>query len=506
MTELRRKKAKPAATVLFSLLFLLAGFFFNLALWYRNTYDVGFAELLYTLVSPLQGTSGSVYLEILKGCLLPLLPLVVVLVLVLHFHRQRRVHVSLELRLGRRRFYLIDGSSPNWPLRVLVLVLLCCSVVSALSAFRIPEWVSSRLDQTTIYEEHYVDPSEVNLTAPEEKKNLIYIYLESMETTYASQAEGGRQPVNYMPELTRLAQEHISFSQSDTLGGFSSVSGSGWTMGALFATTTGIPFSFPVEGNSMGERVLFASGATALGDILEADGYQQVFLCGSDGNFAGRKTYFQQHGNYNVFDLYSARDAGYIPQDYHVWWGYEDQVLFDIARAELLKLAESDQPFNFTLLTADAHHLGGYRCQVCPDDYENNTANVIACTDRQVASFVEWCMEQDFYEDTVVVIAGDHPRMDSELVAGVEYPDRRMYNCILNADVEALGGTSFRQATSLDLFPTVLSALGYTMQGDRLGLGTNLFSNTPTLAEEYGLAWLDEELEKYSDYYIRTFS
>ena len=36
---------------------------------------------------------------------------------------------------------------------------------------------------------------------------------------------------------------------------------------------------------------------------------------------------------------------------------------------------------------------------------------------------------------------------------------------------------------------------------DRLGLGTNLFSDLPTLTEEYGYEFLDEELQKRSEYY-----
>lgn len=39
------------------------------------------------------------------------------------------------------------------------------------------------------------------------QKNLIYIYLESMETTYADENNGGAFTENYIPELTKLAQE-----------------------------------------------------------------------------------------------------------------------------------------------------------------------------------------------------------------------------------------------------------------------------------------------------------
>ena len=48
------------------------------------------------------------------------------------------------------------------------------------------------------------------------------------------------------------------------------------------------------------------------------------------------------------------------------------------------------------------------------------------------------------------------------------------------------------------MFPTTLSAIGADIEGDRLGLGTDLFSSTPTLCEELGEDLYKEELEKSS--------
>ena len=43
--------------------------------------------------------------------------------------------------------------------------------------------------------------------------------------------------------------------------------------------------------------------------------------------------------------------------------------------------------------------------------------------------------------------------------------------------------------------------MGVTIPGDRLGLGTNLFSDTSTLAEIYGMDDLNTELLKDSKFY-----
>ena len=53
----------------------------------------------------------------------------------------------------------------------------------------------------------------------------------------------------------------------------------------------------------------------------------------------------------------------------------------------------------------------------------------------------------------------------------------------------------------MDLFPTTLAAMGAVINGERLGLGTNLFSAIPTLTEIYGYERLDEIMQKKSIFY-----
>ena len=60
--------------------------------------------------------------------------------------------------------------------------------------------------------------------------------------------------------------------------------------------------------------------------------------------------------------------------------------------------------------------------------------------------------------------------------------------------------------TAMDMFPTTLSAMGFEIEGDRLGLAVDLFSGEPTLCEEMGFEKLEEETQKYSAYYIKNFA
>ena len=62
-----------------------------------------------------------------------------------------------------------------------------------------------------------------------------------------------------------------------------------------------------------------------------------------------------------------------------------------------------------------------------------------------------------------------------------------------------------RKFSTMDLFPTTLASLGVKFDGDMLGLGTNLFSNSETLIEKYGFEYVHDELSKKSKYYDDKF-
>ena len=58
-----------------------------------------------------------------------------------------------------------------------------------------------------------------------------------------------------------------------------------------------------------------------------------------------------------------------------------------------------------------------------------------------------------------------------------------------------------RRYTTTDLFPTTLRAMGVEIEGDRLELGTDLFSEMETLLESMGAEKLGEEFTKRSKFY-----
>ena len=87
------------------------------------------------------------------------------------------------------------------------LLLSLVMLINAAFTVDLPSFISYVLQQTTIYQDAYVDPMKTKITFPKKKRNLIYIYMESMENTYMSQDVGGALDRNTMPELTELVQD-----------------------------------------------------------------------------------------------------------------------------------------------------------------------------------------------------------------------------------------------------------------------------------------------------------
>lgn len=449
--------------------------------WANLTMD----ELVYHLNSPLEGTNSDMIWQYVFKCIVPTIIIIMVITAIMIIFKKKKK------RTGYICIVVLIAS-------VTILVLYGYTAWKKLD---IGDYMSGQSEISSFIDDNYVDPKEVTLTFPEKKRNLIYIFLESMETAYSDEDNGGAFEKDVIPELTEIAQENKEFSGKDNkLNGGYSMPGTTWTMGAMFAQTSGLPLKISISANEMDTQDNFFPGITTIGDILSDAGYSQTLLLGSNATFGGRKLYFSEHGNYDIIDYNYAMEQGWLStEEYPVWWGYDDQKLFEFAKNRLGELATQNEPFNLTMLTVDTHFEDGYVCDKCDDRFGNNQyANVMACSSKQVAEFVEWVQQQDFYENTTIVISGDHPTMDSDFCEDVdESYTRKVYTAYINGGKSELSNA--RNYTTMDAFPTTLAAIGVEIEGNRLGLGTNLFSSEQTLTERFGIEKEEKELNKQSE-------
>jgi len=451
--------------------------------WILETYNnASFEQIIFHLTEPINGVEKTIVYNYLTKCFI-----ITIIEYILVMYIFKTILKKITSIKTFMKFKIILTTI------IIIIILMCFYRIGGI------EYLINGERKSTFIEENYIDPKTVKITFPDNKKNLIYIYLESFESTYYGKKEGGLQKENLIPELYELSKNNTSFSDTKAMGGAFQIHGTSWTTAGLVAQTSGIPLKISKTLTNDGRINNFLKGAYTLGEILEKEGYNQTIMFGSDANFGNRKKYFESHGNYKVYDYYTAIKNKKIKENYYVWWGFEDSKLYEFAKEELNSLSKEKQPFNLTLLTSNTHHPNGYLEEKCQKKHKKQYANVILCTSYQINEFINWCKKQDFYENTTIIIVGDHLSMNTNFFRTLSTNKRRIFNLFINTPVTE--NKYNRKFSTLDMFPTTLASLGVSIEGNRLALGTNLFSNEKTLIEKYGIDYVNKELTYNSNFY-----
>jgi len=311
-------------------------------------------------------------------------------------------------------------------------------------------WQALGLQQSAL------DPS-IGTVAP--GKNLLFIYLESLEQIYL---DNSLFP-GLTPNLQALQQQGLTFSN------MWQTPGTGWTIGGIVSSQCGTPLLFNRGPN--GNDALqngFLSKAVCLGDILAQGGYQQVYMGGASQRFAGKGTFLAEHGYQEVNGKDELtpllEDASYI----HGWGLYDDS-LFQLAENKFTELAAKGSPFNLSMLTLDTHHPVGHASKSCSryQAIDNTILDAVHCSDYLLGNFLDKLRQHPTWDNTVVVLFSDHLAMRN--VAQQYYPKdykRKLLFTILNGGSQ---GIIERSGTHLDVAPTLLSLL--EVKHDRKFLG-----------------------------------
>lgn len=319
-------------------------------------------------------------------------------------------------------------------------------------------------------------------------RNLIVIFVESMEANFATEfLEAGLKDFNAIPNLYKLANENINFSTTNGFGGFTQVGQTGWTIAGMIGYMCGIPLNAT---NAIIAKT-FLPSARCISDILATRNYNQVMIMGSADDFAAKGAFLSSH-SIKSNDLKHYQGA--LPKDYSHQWGFEDSKLFDFAKTELQHLKGANRPFALYLLTNNTHSPDSFIEESC-QTLDSHLASVLKCDDGLISEFVEWVKAQSFYENTTILIIGDH-LMNAKLPT--PRANRRIYNAFINPRFcndlhkdsrtdshqnSANLGTKSRNLSHFDFAPLILDSLGICTKS--FGLGRNPFLDK-TLLETYG--------------------
>ena len=500
-----KKKGWAIAGNIVSILFYFLGkAAYTGTVWGRKEFGaVTGDQLLINLTSPTEGTEASVYIGGFEGPVFETVFATTIFAIIL----LTSFRVIYHFKNKDRQVF------KDWMKRIICLVLACYTLYNGVSygiqKFQLEQVFNAYVLKSDMIDSNFADPETTNIVWPEKKRNLVYIYLESMENSYLSKDLGGFMDENLMPNLTKVAQSGTVFSDTDNFfGGPQLGTGTQWSIASMVNQLSGLPMKAPGWKNTYGLDGEFLPGAYTLAELLEAQGYEQTMMFGASGTFGGLEYLFKTHANWKLMDYKYALKHKMIPEGYKVWWGYEDDKLFEFAKKEIKRLYKTGKPFNFEMETADTHRPDGYVTPGKETPYDLPYANAIWNSDKDVMEFLKWLQKQEFYENTTVILIGDHLSMDTAFFKDAGFTadyQRRQFNCIINADPSVANPdesvTRNRLWSNWDMYPTAVAAIGGKIEGERLGIGTNLYSGEPTIYEEYGVDYVNKELEKGSKLY-----
>jgi len=231
-----------------------------------------------------------------------------------------------------------------------------------------------------------------------------------------------------------------------------------------------------------------------LSDITKEHGYQNLFVQGGGIKFSGTDRFLKSHGfdKHNVYGLLAFSDN----KDFEYgkgWWGVDDASMFRLFKEKISQLDEN-KPFFAVAFTLDLHYG--------KNPYFENEDEVILATINNLDDFIRWYKEQDFYENTTLVIVGDHKRMGENAKHGGD-----IYNAFFNLPDNLKENLNIhRKFNQIDMFPTLLEIMGFVVPLHKAGMGTSLFSDEKTLAEEYSYDEQAKIFGKLDPFYHKLWS
>lgn len=477
------------------MVFYVSGVLLFLPFWIFGTFGSGVTieQIIFHLLSGFEGVEGtdrSLKISfMLHNLAYPLLfPLLAAAISML----AGRVYGKEKLPVREKAFSLF------------CLVLLVASASIFTYKLHLFQYIKSRFGED-IFSGLYADPAKIHYKVPAHKKNLVLIYVESLESDLSNLRPDGTNAIKPIDDLP-------GYRVND----FRQAPGTGWSIAGMISSQSGVPvkpFYHDETGDDgalvghMAKKSYFPSLVT-LSDILAKNGYVQYFLSGPDVKFAGMdKFYYGHHYNYAI-----GRDewlAKGLDKDLFTSWGdgLQDDTLLDQAFKLIMESRAGKKPFVLSLITTDTHFPDGFPSPKCnTKDAHSSFIGAFRYTSSYLAGMIGRLISEGALEDTDIIIMGDHLFMASdEQIKEYFAKERRVYFKMITAENRKPRRNTM---THFDVAPTVLDLLGMRRNPDEhFGLGISLFSGiSPAEYDRHLKQIMSDEILSPSVVYDRFWS
>lgn len=303
-------------------------------------------------------------------------------------------------------------------------------------------------------------------------KNVIVISMESTQNFVIGEKINGEEVT---PFLNDFIEDSFYFENFYHQVGQGKTSDSEFLVdNSLYPLSRGAVF-FTHSGNEY----------TAMPEILRENGYYTASLHANNKSFWNRDVMYKSLG----YDRFYSVDDYEVPENEVTDWGLLDIPFFE---QSIDHLKGMEQPFYTKFITLTNHHpftlAEEYKWI---DEYDSNSGTLnryfptVRYTDEAIKQFIEQLKAEGLYEDSIIVIYGDH--------YGISQNHNKAMSKFLGKDVTPFVHTQLQRVPmiihvpgmegktlstvggQIDLKPTLLHLLGISTRDD-IGFGSDLFS------------------------------
>ena len=332
------------------------------------------------------------------------------------------------------------------------------------------------------------------------KNNLVLIYVESLDNYFSNKEIFGQ-------DLLKPLSNEIS--EGIYINNFYQIPGYSFTINSLVATQCGIPakpLGFFKDSNLKNIKN-FLPNIKCLSDFTNELGYKNIFLTSDEIENFGVK-YFLKNHNYldkNIYDVKKLYEQGYETSksawrgNKNKYGGMHDDVLLRASLDVINEVKNDRNPFFLTIFTLDTHGPKGYPNQNClkskfPNIDIVNNFNIKHSVICSVESLKKFILDLNTLSDDIdIIIMGDHPYpSNNEKKASI-------YNNFILIEKKLFNRSKMNH---LDLYPSLLSLLGYDFKDNRLGLGFSIFNSIDLVFYDDFIYNLDKKISGKSKKYL----
>jgi len=226
-------------------------------------------------------------------------------------------------------------------------------------------------------------------------KNLVIFVQESLGAQFVGALNGANGEKGITPNLDRLSKQGVWFNSLYSNGTRSIRGLAGLTAGFL-----------PVPGKGVLKRNKSQKDFFTVAQLLKPYGYYSLFVYGGEKRFDNMASWFYGNGFDEIID-----EEKFVDPEFHGIWGVSDIDLVKRANQEFVKLYKKQQPFVSVMFSTSNHTPFDFpegHIDLIKGIKPHSVKNAIKFADYAIGQFIDQARKEDYYKDTIFVIAADH--------------------------------------------------------------------------------------------------